>query len=261
MSNFFLLNEALPQNNFEEFKDGFKEIASIEKENHDVFLRHDSLWQLDFINELYLNYTSQEESVICKFIEQLSNTENYFNNSKEFDGVYKEDSNGFLGIIFSHLDIEDDRRIRNNKEYSVFNFNNLWNVNFRNFWNKREKLFPNLIMCGQVQNQINLIGNSGYFNQIIEKLKEFNLAVSDWKTGNFSYREINNCYALRISPESDITMSRYGNERICQLPNGGTDFFELHIKTGDLRFHFLPDNKSKKVYVGYIGPHLTTATN
>lgn len=261
MSNFFLLNEALPQDNFEEFKGGFSELIIIDKEKDDLFLRHDSLWQLDIINDLYLNYTAQEESVICKFIEQLSPTENYFNNSKEFDEEYKEDSNGFLGINFSHLAIEDERRIRDNKEYFTFNHNNLWDVNFRNFWKKRERLFPNLIMCGQVQNQISLIGNSGYFSQIIDKLKEFDTAINNWNTGNFNYRDMNTGYALRISPESNTTMSKYGNERICQLPNGGTDFFELHIKTGDLRFHFLPDNNSKKVYVGYIGPHLTIATS
>jgi hypothetical protein len=56
-------------------------------------------------------------------------------------------------------------------------------------------------------------------------------------------------------------MSSYGNERIFQMPSGGTEIFELHIKTGDLRFHFYPDNKNFKIFVGYIGPHLNTISN
>ena len=46
--------------------------------------------------------------------------------------------------------------------------------------------------------------------------------------------------------------------RLFKLPNGKTECFELHIKTGDLRFHFFPDNNSLKIYIGYIGTHLPT---
>jgi len=261
MSNFFLLHEAVQFKQYEQFKDGFKDLISIEKENNDVFLRHDSFWNLSHIEELYLNYSSQEESVICKFIEQFDSSDSYFNNSADFDEYFQDYDNGFLGVDFSETEIQQNRQVKNNNDYLNFNETFLWNVNFRNFWIKKERLYPNLIMCGEVQNQIAQIGNSGYFNQIIERLKEFNLAISNWTSGNFSYRDINRKYALRISPESDKTMDKYGNERICQLPNGGTDFFELHIKTGDLRFHFLPDNQTQKVYVGYIGPHLSTISN
>ncbi|MEO7975550.1 hypothetical protein [Flavobacterium sp.] len=257
MSNFFLLNDALKEKTFDAFKIGMINLAIINKDKDDVFLRHDSIWNVPMIEELYTHYGGFNEKVIFTFLEQLSQSYNYFSSEIEMNLHYVHQDNGFLGIDFTDSQIELEMQITNHDSYLTFNHKHLWNVNFRNFWIKKEKLFPNLIMCGEIQNQINQIGNSGYFNQIIEKLKEFNLAVSKWKTGNFSYREMNAGYALKISPESDTTMSKYGNERICQLPNGGTDFFELHIKTGDLRFHFLPDNNTKKVYIGYIGPHLT----
>ncbi len=262
MSNFFLLNEAIQVQDYESFKDGFKEFVIIDKEAEDVFLRHDSFWQIDFLVELYNNnYQLQDETAICKFIEQLTPSENYFSNSIQIDNQFQEEHNAFLGINFNNTTIETERQIRSNTEYLTFNHNNLWNVNYRNYWNKRVKLFPNLIMCGQVQAQINAIGTSNYFNQIIEKLKIFNEAIGNWKTGNFNHREINSKYALIISPESSGTMNRYGNERIFSLPNGGTEYFEFHIKTGDLRFHFYPNNATKEVYVGYIGPHLSTISN
>ena len=261
MSNFFLLNEAIDLDKYDDFLDGLRELVTIKREDEDFFLKHESLWQLYHFNQLYMNYTSQDENAICIFIEQLKPTEEYFNNSIEIDNKYPDDDNGFLGINFDKTAIEIERQVKNNEDYILFNEINWEKIDYRNLWKKKSKLFPNLILCGEVKNQIELIGQSGYFNQIVDRLKEFNLAISNWKTGNFSYKNINANYALRISPESDKTMDKYGNERICQLPNGGTDYFELHIKTGDLRFHFLPNNASRKVYVGYIGPHLSTISN
>ena len=44
-------------------------------------------------------------------------------------------------------------------------------------------------------------------------------------------------------------------ERMFKLPNGKTECFDLHIKTGDLRFHFLSENLT--IFIGYIGKHLS----
>lgn len=261
MSNFFLLNEAINTNDYNSFLEGVKELFLIDKREDDLFLKHESLWEINHLNQLYMNYTSQDENAICLFIEQLNPSGIYFNNSSVFDQEYPEDDNGFLGFDFVNTTIEVERQVKNNDDYVAFNQINWENINFRNLWNKRAKLFPCLILCGEVKDQIGQIGASSYFNQIVDKLKIFNEAVDNWKAGSFSYRDINASYALRISPESDKTMDKYGNERICQLPNGGTEFFELHIKTGDLRFHFFPDSKTRKVYVGYIGPHLSTISN
>lgn len=261
MSNFFLLNEAIDVNEYNVFLNGLKELIIIQKKDDDLFLKHDSLWQLNHLNQLYMNYTSQDENAICLFIEQLKPSRVYFNNSIEFDQEYPEDDNGFLGIDFENTTIEFERQVKNNDDYISFNQINWENINFRNLWKHRSKLFPNLILCGEVKHQILAIGNSGYFNQIVDKLKDLNTAVGNWKTGNFNHREINSNYALRISPESSGTMDKFGNERIFSLPQGGTEFFEFHIKTGDLRFHFFPNNITREVYVGYIGPHLSTISN
>lgn len=261
MSNFFLVNETIDQIDYDCFKGGMKELIAIEKDDDNVFLKHKSIYNLPSLEELYMNYSSQEEQVISLFIEQLKVSNMYFSSSVQIDSHFPYDNNGFLGINFQLTQIETERQIKNNTDYCLFNELYLWNVTFQNFWIKKERLFPNLIMCGKVKQQIATCGNSAHFNQIIEKLKLLENAVAKWDSGNFSYGLVNNNYALRISPESSGTMRRYGNERRFSLPNGGTELFELHIKTGDLRFHFFPDNHSRKVYVGYIGAHLSTVTN
>lgn len=261
MSNFFTINEALDVKTYDLFLSYCRDLVAIQRLPEDIFLKHNSLFNLSHIEQLYSNYSKQEESVIAVFLEQLKPSNNYLDTVAKIDANFPGEDNGFLGGDFSKTAIVLDRQIKNNEDYINFNSINLWNVNFRNFWFKREKLFPNLTFCGDVENQILMIGASSYFNQIIDRLKEFNYAVRNWTTGDFSYREINKSHSLRISPESDRTLARYRNERVFSLPEGGTECFDLHIKTGDLRFHFYANNSTKKIYVGYIGAHLPTITN
>lgn len=131
----------------------------------------------------------------------------------------------------------------------------------RDLWERREEFFPHLVLCGSVEQQLTTtIGiRSKYFNQIIERLKCLDAFAKDWTTGSFSDKELKR-YGLNVSGESEHTMRRYGRERRFRLPHGGKEFFEKHIKTGDLRFHFYPYEESHRIYVGYIGPHLRTVT-
>ncbi|WP_262152295.1 hypothetical protein [Chryseobacterium foetidum] len=257
MSNFFTLNEALNCKTYDMFLNYCRDLVAIERLAEDQFLKHNSIFDIPHITQLYSNYSNQDEAAIAVFIEQLKPHSIYLDTEAKIDANFPGEDNGFLGGDFIKTSIIKDKQIKNNDDYANFNSINLWRVNFRNFWTKRNRLFPNLTFCGEVKNQILKIGKSSHFNQIIDRLKEFDAAVSKWDKGDFSYRDINNKYSLRISPETNQTMSNYGNERLFSLPEGGTEYFELHIKTGDLRFHFFPQNKSRKVFVGYIGPHLT----
>lgn len=261
MSNSYLLNEAVDLSDFNVFKEGMLELNAIEKDNDDAFWKHDSLWNLPIIETLFYN-VGQEEQVISQFIMQITSKDgDYLADEDNLNNSFPNELNAFLGIDFSQINhIKAEKQVIDNKTFQLLKNNDLWNVTYRNMWNKREKLFPSLIFCEDVENQLLLIGNSSYFNQIIDRLIEFNKAVSQWTSGSFSYKTINSNYSLRISPESDKTMDKFGNERLCKLPNGGTEFFELHIKTGDLRFHFYADDRTRKVYIGYIGPHLNIVT-
>ena len=261
MNNFFLLNDSLNNLNYRVFIDGMSELVAIEKERDDIFIKCDSIYNLNNLQALFPNLDGFAEQAIYKFIEQLKTLNVEINDENTFDTLYPNLSNAFLGINFLHTSITSSKQITNDLSYKNFNLSTLWNVTFRNFWSRRVKLFPNLILCGEVEMQISRIGNSGYFNQIIQRLKEFNSAVNGWTQGVFNYTQINANSSLRISPESASTMSRYANERRFSLPDGRTEEFELHIKAGNLRIHFFPDNQAKKIYIGYIGPHLSTVSN
>lgn len=127
-------------------------------------------------------------------------------------------------------------------------------------WERRTEFFPNIELCQEVEQQLDKIGISKILFQIIDRLKTLNEHVKDWKNGDFDYENLNQTTNLRISPESHSTIRKFGSIRKFTVPGQGKKVFDLHIKTGDLRFHFYPDNDAKKVYIGYIGKHLRTAS-
>ncbi|MCP4151750.1 MAG: hypothetical protein GY757_28660 [bacterium] len=131
----------------------------------------------------------------------------------------------------------------------------------RELWLRRTEFFPHLILCGVVERQLstNYGVGSKHFSQLIDRLKKLNNFAAQWTTGGFSDKTLRE-YGLNVSGEGRQTMQKYGGQRRFRFPGGSKAFFEKHIKTGDLRFHFLADEKTHRVYVGYIGPHLDTVT-
>ncbi|MCX6579871.1 MAG: hypothetical protein NT166_06765 [Candidatus Aminicenantes bacterium] len=130
-------------------------------------------------------------------------------------------------------------------------------------WDRREEFFPHLVLCGSIEQQLKtIIGiGSSYFNQLIDRLKLLDAYAKNWTSGSFSESEVKKSYGLDVSGESPYTMKKYGNQRRFRLPDGRKEYFEMHIKTGQLRFHFFPDEETHRIYVGYIGPHLRTITD
>ncbi|WP_133234788.1 hypothetical protein [Mucilaginibacter psychrotolerans] len=127
-------------------------------------------------------------------------------------------------------------------------------------WDKRTEFFPNLTFSPEVENQLNRMGFSKFLYQIIDRLDALNLFAKNWKTGNFDVNGVNETTNLNISSESDSTLKRFGTLRKFTILGRGKETFHLHIKTGDLRFHFFADNVTHAIHVGYIGKHLRTVS-
>ena len=127
-------------------------------------------------------------------------------------------------------------------------------------WDKRHEFFSNIELCGEVERQLRQIGVSKEFSQIVDRLRALDRYAAEWKEGDFSYKNLNATTNVRVSPESNLTLQKYGSQRKFVIPGHGKEIFSLHIKTGDLRFHFYADNTAKKIYVGYIGKHLRIAS-
>ncbi len=126
----------------------------------------------------------------------------------------------------------------------------------KELWEKREIFFPNIILCEEVEKQIEKLGVSKTLFQIFDRLRELDEYVKNWTVGSFNTDDLNQNTNLRVSGESVSTINKFGSLRKFTVPSQGKKIFDLHIKTGDLRFHFYPDNEKRTVYVGYIGKHL-----
>lgn len=129
-------------------------------------------------------------------------------------------------------------------------------------WEKKNEFFPSLEFCEEIKQQLDNLGISKTLSQVIDRLRELDRYVKEWKdgTGDFNYKDVNQKTSLRISPESTTTLNKFGTQRKFFIPGQGKNVFDLHIKTGDLRFHFYPDNTNRKLYIGYIGKHLRIAS-
>jgi len=172
----------------------------------------------------------------------------YFNEAEE---VLTED------ITIKHA--SQKQHINNHQAY----FQELRNESLqkcKQIWEQREQLFPNLIFCGKTKKQLSSGLSSKYVHQIFDKLAALNNYLSYWSSGDFNLNDFVANNNVDCTDESDCTMQKYGDERKFSIGDGRSVYFRLHIKTGDLRFHFFPDPQSRKAYIGYIGKHLNTCT-
>ena len=263
MSNFFLHNQAC-NTSLQDFINGMLEINAVyvDREEDDIMLKHDNIWYLASINTLY-NTSDQNAVVICKLINQLQTSLVDIDSEEQFDSLYtNNDLNAFLGIDFQNLSITEGRQICNKEDYIQAKNAHLWtNVNSNNLWKDRTKLFPSLTFCDAVESQLKSLGASPEFKKILVRLSELDKVARKWTLGAFNHKEVVAQSGLNISSESESTLNnnKFRQERIFKLPTGESELFNLHIKIGGgLRICFYPDNEKKKIYVGYIGQHLST---
>lgn len=127
-----------------------------------------------------------------------------------------------------------------------------------------ETHYPFIVLCGKSKQQL-LKWSAGItiFGQVKRSLLELNSFVEKWQYGQFDYYSADNLnksgLPYRVSRESESVRDNPAlkKERMFWLPSGVEAFFEEHIKlTNGYRLHFYPDQTEKKIYVGYIGPHL-----
>ncbi|PSB01680.1 hypothetical protein [Merismopedia glauca] len=91
---------------------------------------------------------------------------------------------------------------------------------------------------------------------MIQALFELQNCSKNWNNGAFSTQG----YSIETSGESEPTLNQYRQQRTFCCPNGEERLFEQHVKLRayNWRIHFLPENPSKPLLVGYIGRHLPT---
>lgn len=78
--------------------------------------------------------------------------------------------------------------------------------------------------------------------------------------GVFNEYDVSKKTVMTISDESDAVKdnSKLRNSRQFYVPSKGKVYCFLHIKEGAFRFYLYPDEDTKKVYIVYVGSHLST---
>lgn len=120
-------------------------------------------------------------------------------------------------------------------------------------------LFKKIVLCDSAYLNLNNYSQQE-FEQILDRLLTLDNFNQSWESGDFSPKIITLTTNLTVSYESDKTNNnlKLAAKRYFKLPNGKTEYFEPHIKIGNFRIHFYPNNSEHIIYVGYIGPHLPT---
>lgn len=260
MFNFYLATIGYENASVAELEENFKTLNVIHsaQREEEVFLKSDAFWDIKTLDDIYIVEAIEKFSegqfvgTTYGLLEQISPIQN-FRTLDEIDTHYPEKNNAFWGAQF---EITDERHINTEEKYHSFKKQKIRNITKGiEIWERRSLLFKRVVLCPEVETQLKSIG---YTEQILNKLLELDSYCQNyWQQGNFSYKEANERAALNISPESASTMNdiKKKQERMFKLPNGKTECFDLHIKTGDLRFHFLSENLT--IFIGYIGKHLS----
>ncbi len=255
MISLFLLNESISDIEFGDFQSGIDDLILIDSDKDDIFFKNSNVYNIDNYLGLCENY-SQENQFRIEFLEKLENHDSNPQSVDDLRKIFPKRANGFLGIDFSKICIEENLCVANNNDFSIFKEYYTSLVTFSNFKDLKQVCFPNIIFSQDSENQLIAYGESKYFKQCIEQFEILEKYLKSWGRGNFSYQDLNDKTAITISPESTTTMRKYRDDRVFSLPDGGTGVFELHIKLGNIRIHLLEDNIKKKIIIGYIGKHL-----
>lgn len=127
----------------------------------------------------------------------------------------------------------------------------------QDLWERREELFEHLIFCESVKDQLYNDPQINHIQQIISRLNILN----DYYKNYEYYSSSKLGHNARTESESVKKNPNLKRERHFKKPDGSYEYFYDHISfSGNYsgRIHFLPDDKNKKICIGYIGKHLPT---
>jgi len=127
------------------------------------------------------------------------------------------------------------------------------------FWPLREQVFPHLLFGLDVQRQAERFSTT-LVPLMFSRLAELDARAMKWRETSISDRFPEGSTA--ITGETPQTMRRYGSLRNFRGHDGVTRTFEDHMWIDrSHRIHMIRDVGTRRVEIGYIGPHLPTMTD
>lgn len=195
--------------------------------------------------------SEQDESIISLQTKNLWLHETIEGNYNTLDGnnIFSQDKQLHNVSAESHL-----AKLKANSKNQMFSMIS----SGQDLWENKETLFPNLVFCESVKDQLYKDPQKFHIEQIVKKL----LRMQEY------FSEYNGIYdpqllGLKARTESESVKSdpKLKAFRLFRKPDGTEEYFYDHIGfTGSYcgRIHFLPNDANRKCYIGYIGKHLPT---
>lgn len=125
------------------------------------------------------------------------------------------------------------------------------------FWAKRTELFTMLDFSPDAEVLLHKFGSIGHpdFIKAARYFERLNLHLIAVGLKKAKFDQIPG----DVSLDSEMTLTRYGAERIFNLPSGGSGKFSLHAKLGgNLRIYLWPEEALGRITIGHVGHHLRT---
>lgn len=260
MFNFYLATIGYENASIAELEESFRTLNIIveEAKPEDTFLRSDTFWYIEtsegIFCEIIATFTDgQLKNTVYKLLESIS-SEKDFRTLDEIDTYYPQKKNAFWGACFEE---ENERHINTEEKYHLFKKQKVQEITKGiEIWERQSLLFKRIELCPEIETQLKSVGSVKQILKTLLLLDDY--CVTSWNNGRFNENEAMKFNsALEISVESPSTNnnSKKKQKRLFKLPNGKTEYFDLHIKPNkNLRIYIFPDNL--KIYIGYIGAHL-----
>lgn len=124
---------------------------------------------------------------------------------------------------------------------------------------RRSEVFTRVEFCsGAVSSIQQLRRGTSHFQQVLRRLLELEEFCRRWTVGPLDPDK----FPSKMTPESDSTIKHYGTQRTFLCPDGQYRLFSWHVRVtpGKWRIHFVPQEDSKTVLIGYVGPKLPTSS-
>jgi hypothetical protein len=260
MFNFYLATIGYENASIAELEESFRTLNIIveEAKPEDTFLRSDTFWYIEtsegIFCEIIATFTDgQLKNTVYKLLESISSKKD-FRTLDEIDTYYPQKKNAFWGACFEE---ENERHINTEEKYHLFKKQKVQEITKGiEIWERQSLLFKRIELCPEIETQLKSVGSVKQILKTLLLLDDY--CVTSWNNGRFNENEAMKFNsALEISVESPSTNnnSKKKQKRLFKLPNGKTEYFDLHIKPNkNLRIYIFPDNL--KIYIGYIGAHL-----
>lgn len=265
MFNFYLATIGYENASIAELEESFitlNKIAVTDAKPEDTFLKSKTFFEIntsegslfEILFDQNSKFNKELKRVILKMLGKINEFESSFETLDEIDTHYPQKSNAFWGACFEE---ENERHIDTEEKYHSFKEQRIKDIKQGiKIWERQSLLFKRIELCPGVEAQLKSVGSIKQILRTLLLLDDY--CVTSWNNGRFNYNEAMKFNsALDISTESTSTNnnSKKKQERLFKLPNGKTEYFDLHIKPKEnLRIYIFPDNL--KIYIGYIGAHL-----